>query len=464
MGTQGRWIPLTTGVLLLLVFLLDVFSPQSLVAAILFGVPIALSGLAFSSRLTWTAVGLALVGDGVAGVLNAQAEGGISLLAVANRLLAALSMVLVGYLTVALVGRAEAQGRAEAALRRAETLTRIYRALDLPPKDPEEVLLQAAERLGALFGAREVSLWRKAPEGPALVGAWGPAPLGVQGWAVRALDLEAPGPLGEGRFAFPMGRYVMVLRGEGLEPFLAELALEIQGRLEALWEKAQHVSALRELAYTISHDLKTPLAANLLNLRLALQGAYGPLDEAFRRALENGVAANEALLRLADNLLELARFALSEREEVPLELRALAQEVAEVLAPLFQARGVGLKVVGEKTWVLGRKDALYRAIQHLLENALEHAPSGSTVWVRVEQWEGVARLAVEDEGPGVAAALLPQLFRRPLRGGRRGLGLYLTRRILEAHGGRVGYERRNGRTVFYLELQGVAHARAGVPG
>ncbi|WP_243094924.1 sensor histidine kinase [Thermus thalpophilus] len=464
---QGRVRLLTLGVLLL-AFLLDVATPQALVAAILFGVPIALSGMAFSPRFTWGTVALALLGNLTAGVLNAKAEGGLSVLAVANRLLAGLSMALVGYLTLALLRRAEAQGRVELALRRAEALARVYRALDLDldPEEPEATLLKATERLARLFGAEAAGLWKKAPGGPALVGAVGPPPLGVPGRVVRAWEREAPGPVEEGVFAFPLGRYLVLLEGVGPEgeARLKELALEIQGRLQAFWEKAQHVSALKELAYSLSHDLRTPLTANLLNLRLALQGAYGPLDEAFRQALANGVAANEALLRLADNLLELARFALSGREPEAVPLKALAEEVAGALGPLFAARGLECRVEGEEAWVLGQRDALARAVQHLLENALEHAPPGSRVSVRLEAWDGVVRLGVEDEGPGVPEALLPHLFRRPVREGRGGLGLYLTRRILEAHGGRVGYERREGRTVFYLELEEVRHASPRVPG
>ncbi|GAB5602308.1 hypothetical protein FJNA_08330 [Thermus sp. FJN-A] len=457
--------PLTL-VLLLLAFLLDVATPQALVAAILFGVPIALSGMAFSPGFTWATVALALLGNLVAGLLNARAEGDLSLLSVANRALAGLSMALVGYLTLALLQRAEAQGRAEHALRRAEALARVYRALDLDPQEPEEALLKAAEGLAHLFGAKEASLWKKAPGGPGLVGAWGPVPLGVPGRVVRAWERETPGPVGEGAFALPLGRYLLLLEGMGPEgeARLEELALEVQERLKALLEKARHVAALKELAYSLSHDLRTPLTANLLNLRLALQGAYGPLNEAFRQALANGVAANEALLRLADNLLELARFALSGKEPAPVPLKALAEEVAEALGPLFAARGLECRVEGEEAWVLGQRDALARAVQHLLENALEHAPPGSRVRVRLEAWSGVVRLGVEDEGPGVAEALLPHLFHRPVREGRGGLGLYLTRRILEAHGGRVGYERREGRTVFYVELEEVRHARPRVPG
>lgn len=457
---RGR-IVLATLALLLLAFLLDVLTPQSLVAAILFGVPIALSGLALSPRFTWGVVGLALLGDLLAGILNARAEGDASLLAVGNRLLAALSMALVGYLTLALLRKAEAEGRAAAALRRAEALAALYRALDLPIAEPEATLEEALRRLVALFTARGGSLWRRGPGGVEFLFGVGEEVLGVPGYALRGQALPGPAPLGEGRFAFPLGRYLLVLEGgRGVE----ELALEVQGRLEALLDRARHLSALKELAYAISHDLKTPLAANLLNLRLALQGAYGPLEESFRRALENGVRANEALLRLAENLLALARSTLEDQPPAPLPLKALAEEVVLLLEPLFAERGVGLGLEGEEAWALGQGEALRRALQHLLENALAHAPPGSTVRVRVGRSPGLVRLEVEDEGPGLPEGLLEEVFRRPLRGRGRGLGLYLTRRILEAQGGRVGYRRQGGRTVFYLELEEAQGAPAGLPG
>ena len=91
-----------------------------------------------------------------------------------------------------------------------------------------------------------------------------------------------------------------------LQPLLERTALldELRVQREQLGERGE---VLRDLVYAFSHDLRTPLIANAMSMETALRGAYGPLPEAYRATLGNGLAANATLLALAEKLLLVAK-------------------------------------------------------------------------------------------------------------------------------------------------------------
>jgi signal transduction histidine kinase len=484
------WVPALSLALFLGVLLLDLLTPQRLVAAILMGVPIALSGLALRPRLTQGLVLLALISDGLAAWLNALRSGGLDELSLANRALAGLSILVVGWLTLSLQQRAEQAGEAMEAARRAEQEARIRRALGELEGGlaPEELLQQALVRLNELLSASGGLLLEKSEpprclaqipsqlEGPDLQEA-------IPGWVHLALRAEEPTllplripihlsglPLPVERvLAFPLKNHQLLLFNPQLQESL-EVARRIHGQLVALVQRARTHALLRDLAYTLSHDLRTPLTANLLNLRLALSGAYGPTSPELKEALRNGIEANQGLLRLADNLLRLSLYETSGPSPLQiLELAPLVRRVASTLRPLFDEKRVSLQLqLVPSGQILGDPDDLERALTHLLENALRYSSPGSTVEVRLEAAPGILRLRVLDQGPGVPPDREELLFRR-IRQGRlgegTGLGLYLTRLIADRHRGRVGYRRRpEGGSEFFLEFPEVIHERAGLPG
>ncbi|WP_245895962.1 sensor histidine kinase [Deinococcus irradiatisoli] len=222
---------------------------------------------------------------------------------------------------------------------------------------------------------------------------------------------------------------------------------------------AQRGEVLRDLVYAFSHDLRTPLLANAMNMRAALKGAFGPLPEKYRATLHNGLSANETLLGLADQLLLLAKYEGGEEggEELDdVNLRDVALRVLADVREQASARRVTLETELEGVHLAGRRHDLRRAVQNLVDNAVKFSPPGGTVCVTLDQGGDQARLTVQDEGAGVSPsreATLFQRFRGSGAGSGTGLGLYLTRRIAEAHGGTVRYVRTAGaRTRFTLSL------------
>ncbi|MFC6660403.1 histidine kinase dimerization/phospho-acceptor domain-containing protein [Deinococcus multiflagellatus] len=99
-----------------------------------------------------------------------------------------------------------------------------------------------------------------------------------------------------------------------LQPLLDRTALldDLQDRQAQLQARGE---VLQDLIYAFSHDLRTPLMANAVNMRAALKGAYGPLPEDYRATLHNGLEANAALLALADQLLLVAKYESGNADE-----------------------------------------------------------------------------------------------------------------------------------------------------
>ncbi|HEX2864745.1 MAG TPA: HAMP domain-containing sensor histidine kinase, partial [Deinococcales bacterium] len=220
--------------------------------------------------------------------------------------------------------------------------------------------------------------------------------------------------------------------------------------------KRRH-AVIRDLVYAFSHDLRTPLLANALVMRLAVQGAYGPLSDALRGSLENGLSANQDLLDLADKLLVVAR--LEGGEGLPdvarLDLAEVVRQRARDLEPRLAERSLALDLRLEPAPVRGSATDLRRVAQNLLDNAIKFSPPGGTIVARVAREDGQAVLSVTDSGPGVPEDLRPRLFQRFRGGGAgagSGLGLYLARSIVQAHGGRIAYRREAGRSVFEASL------------
>jgi signal transduction histidine kinase len=171
-----------------------------------------------------------------------------------------------------------------------------------------------------------------------------------------------------------------------------------------LLRREQQLARLRDdFVSSVSHELRTPLTQiRVMGELLADKGFKSPPEE--ERARE--VIRREALrlTNLVDNVLQFARMrrgpqALAART---LPLGEVISEACDALVPLSSSKRVTLDVrITDDIRVVGDRDAVVQILRNLLENAIKYGPEGQTVRVAAEAHDGVARLAVEDQGPGV---------------------------------------------------------------
>lgn len=475
---MNTWVVRILSTLLIAaVFTADVLTPQSLVMAILYNVPIALTALALSGQLTLGVTLAALVANATAGFLNAQQGGGLDTVALGNRLLSTLSFFLVAVLSFQAAQSSARLAEARTEERRARRERQLRQLVeDLSgPLLPSELLERSAKVLRNFLEADASAVMRL--RGP----AWGQRVFAMpKGWETpqevpSASQKSVRRVLLSGRvFSIGQLRPDLLLvfetpRLEGSDVLLSDLIPPLQALLgkAELFSNLQHQqgeltrrnAVIRDLIYAFSHDLRTPLVANAMNMRLALEGAYGELPEDFRRNLRNGLEANQDLLELADQLLLLARLESGEAQspKVPLDLSRLMRESVERLSGLWKERNIRVEIhAPEHLEAAGRESELRRLLQNLLDNAAKFAPAGSVVEVRLSEVQGKAVLEVADRGPGIPEEARERLFTRfssNRAGGGKGLGLYLARQIAEAHSGTVRYlPRPGGGSLFRMEL------------
>jgi signal transduction histidine kinase len=221
---------------------------------------------------------------------------------------------------------------------------------------------------------------------------------------------------------------------------------------------AQLDDARREFVANASHELRTPLFSLGGFLELLDDEE---LDEPTRREFLTSMREQVVrLTKLASDLLDLTRLDAGRLtvEREPVDLAALAEELAEEFHPVAQGTEHSLQVAAPEP-VFADADEL-RVLQIgriLVENALLHTPPGTSVRVRAALRDGRAVLEVEDEGPGIAAEQVEQLFERfyrldGTRASGSGLGLAIARELAELMDGTIEVVSRSGRTVFSLAL------------
>jgi PAS domain S-box-containing protein len=257
---------------------------------------------------------------------------------------------------------------------------------------------------------------------------------------------------------------------EDLE-MVEELARRVVAAVDnaRLYQEAQNAVRLRdEFLGIASHELKTPLTPLTLKLqalqRQAVESMVSgtPLEPGrFNDSLDVALRQVRKLTDLVDNLLDVARISAGrlrlDLEEV--DLSSVAAELLSRFAPSAEKLGCELELHAPEP-VFGRWDRLRveQVVTNLLSNALKYGP-GRPVVVRVEEDGERARLTVKDHGIGIAEEDLGRIFERFERAvsdrhyGGLGLGLYITRQIVEAFGGTVRVSSSPGEgSTFTLEL------------
>jgi signal transduction histidine kinase len=232
----------------------------------------------------------------------------------------------------------------------------------------------------------------------------------------------------------------------------------------------------RNLTADVAHELRTPLHIIQGNLEGILDGVYEPTPEQIELLLEE----TRQLSRLVEDLrtLSLAESGQLPLKVEPLDARELLEDVVTSFSGQAEAAGVDLRIEepgGEAMpaplTISGDAGRLDQVLGNLVANALRHTPPGGWVRLSANAFPGVTngarfcvRIRVADNGSGIPAEDLPFVFDRFWRGDRSrqkeasgpastGLGLAITRQLVQAHGGKIVVESRPGEgTVFTIEL------------
>ncbi|MHB1415496.1 MAG: ATP-binding response regulator [Chloroflexota bacterium] len=226
--------------------------------------------------------------------------------------------------------------------------------------------------------------------------------------------------------------------------------------LQVAWKTANEAERARmEFATNISHELRTPL--NLIvgytEMMLTSPASYGgkPLPSSYRGDLSAVYRSAQHLLGLTDDVLDLARMEVGRlglfMERV--DLRQVVNESATLIDEFIEAKGLELRLIlpAEVPPVLADRLRVRQVLLNLLTNAARFTERG---WIQVEMRcrEGEVRMVVSDTGPGLSAADLGHVFQpfvsrdkpRPDWHGGTGIGLSISKRFIELHGGEMGVE------------------------
>ena len=233
-------------------------------------------------------------------------------------------------------------------------------------------------------------------------------------------------------------------------------ALRVQEGARLAYGRAERLATTAQLAAIVAHEVRNPLqtiraGVELLGERAASGlGADARGKELSREILEEV----DRLNRLTQDFLLLAREAPLHR--APLDLKGLLYDVAGSVGRRLPEAQIEVSVAEGLPVVLGDADALRRVFANLAQNAAQAGTSGVLVRLVAEPAPGGVAIRVVDDGPGVSEALRARLFEpwSSARDGGTGLGLSLSRSIVERHGGKLSLETTSRGATFRVFLRG----------
>jgi two-component system OmpR family sensor kinase len=314
------------------------------------------------------------------------------------------------------------------------------RLLAVPVPDsgnpPMVVVVGGSRRVATEAVSRvQTALWLGGPAAVIVggIGAWlvaGAVLRPVERMRATAAEISAADS--DARLVVPAGRDEIARLGETMNALLERLQ--------------QALSHQRAFVADAGHELRTPLT--MLRTELELAARPGRDKDSLIAAVQAASMDTDRLIRLAEDLLTLARAdsaqVILHRE--PLELAAVVVDSVTGVTALARSKSVDLELALSPVSVMGDRDRLRQVVDNLLDNAIRHAPPGSTLTVTLSAHAAPtgAVLRVMDEGPGFPKEFLPHAFDRftradPARtdGSGAGLGLAIVASLVGAHGGTV---------------------------
>lgn len=229
-------------------------------------------------------------------------------------------------------------------------------------------------------------------------------------------------------------------------------------------DRVQLQQQREDFVATLTHDLKTPVSATNRAVKLLLDGDFGDLNPEQREILSTLLQSNTTLYGLVQTLLDVYRFdsGVKEMRMTPCDLSSIITQFVIEVKPLAEERKIELITILPESIkeIPCDKEEIRRVIQNLIDNSLKFTPSGGKIRVELAQNDDATIITVSDTGKGIPPENMAKLFQRFWQAGSSGryyastgLGLYLSRKIVEGHGGQIWCESQIGRgSQFTVEL------------
>jgi signal transduction histidine kinase len=239
-----------------------------------------------------------------------------------------------------------------------------------------------------------------------------------------------------------------VLREVEQREELERLAKQLREANAKLEDLSRFKTQLLSLA---SHQIRSPLAAIKGFAQLVIDGSYGQISDKAKESVGKMRQSADGLIDLINTLLDLRKVEEGKMEYqfAKTDMVRLVRDTFEGLRPLAVQKGLEftLKVPDGELAVNADAQKLKQVFQNLIDNAIKYTPSGSVAVELYEAAGGAVMFAVRDTGLGFAPELAPHLFEEFVRDERvkkqilgTGLGLFIARKIIEAHGGKLWAE------------------------
>ena len=253
--------------------------------------------------------------------------------------------------------------------------------------------------------------------------------------------------------------------GEKEQEILEQLAAQIAGAIQNAnlysQERASRIELERQkdewvhFTSAIAHELKTPLTSIIAGAELLSEELQGEVPEPQQRLMDNIVRSAHSLETNLDELLDITKMrSLVEVQLLPLNIRGLIEQVTEYLKPIAERKGQSLIMDLPSFLPSVNADArrLEQVLRNLLMNAVKFTPPGGRINLRASKQGGSLVVEVQDSGIGIAKETQAELFEPYYRGEADrelfpgvGLGLALSKQIVELHGGKIWVDSQPGK-------------------
>lgn len=251
----------------------------------------------------------------------------------------------------------------------------------------------------------------------------------------------------------------------GINPMIQGGERQFVGTVTDISERKSAEQAKNEFISTVSHELRTPLTSIKGSLGLVRSGVIGELPDKLISMVDIAYNNSDRLVRLINDILDVEKIAAGKMEfrMEPLNLAGLLEQALVANKAYGEEHNVtfGLDSTVPEAMVNGDQDRLMQVLTNLISNASKYSPAGGEIEISLERRAENYRISVTDHGAGIPPEFQSKVFERfsqadssdtRLRGGT-GLGLNITKAIVEQHGGTIGFVSEVGvGTTFFVDL------------